>query len=1086
MSTNTTVSYDFDPSGTLAANKITGEITVLSAPNYSDFYFIVPRAAPYFVESLQIIHLPTSRVLVRGVDWVPSYRFHDASLACAKEIAGAITFYDKTLAGAIRYNYQTIGGPWTLDETKILELLSNAVTDPRVTTWEQVVERPIDFPVIDHQWNLTDLVGMSAVVEAANAIAEAIAESGSAALPAHLADHNNPHQVTQAQVGLDQVQNYPIATPTEAATGTATNRYMTPLRTRQAITAVLATTLDVHTADQNNPHGVNAQQVGLGSVANYPVASTTEAQAGASTVKYMTPALVKAAIDSQVMAVLTPHVQSTANPHQTTKAQVALGSVENYPVADTATARAGTSNAHYMTPAMVREAINAQLLTNLDAHIADHSNPHQVNKDQVGLPNVQNYPVATTQEAQAGTATDRYMTPAAVKAAIEALGGSQFNSHIADTNNPHQTTKDQINLGNVANYGVATVPEAQAGVSNVKYMTPSLVAAAILAQGGTDWAAHLLNQNNPHQTTKDQVGLGSVENYPVANQAEAEAGTAANRYMTPQAVAYAVAVLTQGQTQALNAHIADATNPHQTTASQTGAYTIAEVDEHLARLTVTYPQVDDLTGKTWTKLFSFTPVDTTELMDSNDVIFELSGGDQKFPVIQSQFRITLPASGLGPIAGIGGAQVHQIGGSPTSINFGYTAESIGYAFWIHCGPHRTGLSVRFISNPGVELDGTVQEATPVGIVTVDSQVYRAQPANYDMAPGDLVFAGTPSLRTYSVGQMVEFLNVADTRPGGGEAESSVNNLQANMVQDAIDFLPRSYLGSTPPQYSTIFKPDTTNDSISSTGNVDSRLHVLTTRNAGATQVVEVILSSLNSSGNALGVCAAQVTSQGKTYAIHVLRSPGQLVVDARNGLVPGGTNYGLFTVGVNLMQDDATILSANSGGGLLWGDGVAAANRDLTAQPYNQSTGGWPAAGAIRLRITRTSNQLVIETTNPGSTTYIDAVKVTLSLTAASGLQMFQIPGEWGLLNYKQAAGNHVILARPDYYHPYVLLKQDANGFDTSTYSQWTGSAWLTSTLNGSNVRARPGRLVLSDWNGHLFYWRRDGSLRAMPLHQTI
>ncbi len=46
-------------------------------------------------------------------------------------------------------------------------------------------------------------------------------------------------------------------------------------------------------------------------------------------------------------------------------------------------------------------------------------------------------------------------------------------------------------------------------------------------------AAHIADQNNPHRVTKVQVQLGNVQNYPVASEAEAEAGIANNRYMTP-------------------------------------------------------------------------------------------------------------------------------------------------------------------------------------------------------------------------------------------------------------------------------------------------------------------------------------------------------------------------------------------------------------------------------------------------------------------------------------------------------------------------------------------------------------------------
>ena len=43
----------------------------------------------------------------------------------------------------------------------------------------------------------------------------------------------------------------------------------------------------------------------------------------------------------------------------------------------------------------------------------------------------------------------------------------------------HGHTPDQVGLGNVLNYGIATTAEAQAGVVNNKYVTPALVKAAV-------------------------------------------------------------------------------------------------------------------------------------------------------------------------------------------------------------------------------------------------------------------------------------------------------------------------------------------------------------------------------------------------------------------------------------------------------------------------------------------------------------------------------------------------------------------------------------------------------------------------------
>ncbi|HZJ99510.1 MAG TPA: hypothetical protein VFC79_05870 [Tissierellaceae bacterium] len=45
--------------------------------------------------------------------------------------------------------------------------------------------------------------------------------------------------------------------------------------------------------------------------------------------------------------------------------------------------------------------------------------------------------------------------------------------------NPHGTTKSDVGLSSVLNYGIATQAEAETGTSNAKYMTPLRVKQAI-------------------------------------------------------------------------------------------------------------------------------------------------------------------------------------------------------------------------------------------------------------------------------------------------------------------------------------------------------------------------------------------------------------------------------------------------------------------------------------------------------------------------------------------------------------------------------------------------------------------------------
>ena len=80
-------------------------------------------------------------------------------------------------------------------------------------------------------------------------------------------------------------------------------------------------------------------------------------------------------------------------------------------------------------------------------------------------------------------------TGAIAKADIVALGipasdTDTIYTHPGSGTNPHGTTKTDVALGSVQNYGIATQAEAQAGTSDVKYMTPlKTLQASPVAQG---------------------------------------------------------------------------------------------------------------------------------------------------------------------------------------------------------------------------------------------------------------------------------------------------------------------------------------------------------------------------------------------------------------------------------------------------------------------------------------------------------------------------------------------------------------------------------------------------------------------------
>lgn len=565
---DTTYAYPFDPTGTAQTNKITSESQAISAPDWSEFYFIIPQASPFFRESLVIYHHPSGRRLHEGVDYLPTHRFHDASLATGKPVYGSITFYDKTLSGVVEMSYQTVGGAWTLDSATIMDILSNKIQNPRITTWEQVVELPERFPVIDHEWDLDDMVGMSEVVNAIGGIEQALRDSDDSNFASHLSDFDNPHKTTKDQVGLGNVQNYAIASVPQATDGTSNAVYMTPLRTAQAITAQAVNPLNSHMSDQSNPHNVTKAQLGLGLVPNYGVATEQDAIEGTSPQALMTPQRTTQAIQALALAQFNLHTSDQDNPHNVTKGQVGLGNVQNYPTASVEEARGGMANDRYMTPLLVREAILSTVAADITGHVNNLNNPHQVSKAQVGLGNVQNYPVATEAIALEGESDVHYMTALRVRNVLNSALDDTILPHLNDTDNPHMVTKAQVGLGNVDNFPTASVDDMLQGNSSVMFATPAGVRALINTIDAGGISDHITNTDNPHQVNKNQVGLGNVQNYPLADQVAAEDGTSNAAYMTPLRVRQALEA--HPSFLSLEEHLNDDANPHNVTKDQVG------------------------------------------------------------------------------------------------------------------------------------------------------------------------------------------------------------------------------------------------------------------------------------------------------------------------------------------------------------------------------------------------------------------------------------------------------------------------------------------------------------------------------------
>ena len=93
---------------------------------------------------------------------------------------------------------------------------------------------------------------------------------------------------------------------------------------------------------------------------------------------------------------------------------------------------------------------------------------------------------------------------AATRAQADTNVNAKVDSHMGNKANPHEVTKAQVGLGNVNNTSDADKPVSTAQATAIA----GAKAAGTLAQ--TNLTTHLQDKSNPHQVTRDQLGLGTT------------------------------------------------------------------------------------------------------------------------------------------------------------------------------------------------------------------------------------------------------------------------------------------------------------------------------------------------------------------------------------------------------------------------------------------------------------------------------------------------------------------------------------------------------------------------------------------------
>ena len=178
-------------------------------------------------------------------------------------------------------------------------------------------------------------------------------------------------------------------------------------------------------------------------------------------------------------------------------------------------------------------------------HINDLANPHKVTKAQVGLGNIPNaISDRTDLDSDTTLATSRSVL------LLKTDLANRISDHINNKENPHIVTKEQVGLGNIPNAITESMHD---------FDTQTLVVAKVTNDILKIIQSHEGNLNNPHNVTKEQLGIGDIPTSTTDSMYESSVDKIPVAKVTNDLYLY------------ISDHVGSRNNPHNVTAVQINA-----------------------------------------------------------------------------------------------------------------------------------------------------------------------------------------------------------------------------------------------------------------------------------------------------------------------------------------------------------------------------------------------------------------------------------------------------------------------------------------------------------------------------------
>ena len=137
-------------------------------------YLITLNLGLFYAKKLIIESINESRVLELNTDFVFNYLSQEVTIRSGNAAYSLIVITNRNIQGPLLISYQCVGGQYTKLDSAMIAAIDQINSADSTVKWDSIVNKPLTYPPSGHVHIADDIVGVDAIVQSINSVADAL------------------------------------------------------------------------------------------------------------------------------------------------------------------------------------------------------------------------------------------------------------------------------------------------------------------------------------------------------------------------------------------------------------------------------------------------------------------------------------------------------------------------------------------------------------------------------------------------------------------------------------------------------------------------------------------------------------------------------------------------------------------------------------------------------------------------------------------------------------------------------------------------------------------------------------------------